>query len=86
MKILLPLVLFASTLPAPSRPQLEERLSFHPNGQLAERRHFFNGREEGLQQVWTAAGELYINYEMRNGRRYGFLNARPCSPVKEHQP
>jgi antitoxin component YwqK of YwqJK toxin-antitoxin module len=83
MKLLLPLALMATTIPSPSRPQLEERRSFYPGGGVAELRHFFNGREEGLQQAWTEDGQLYINYEMRNGRRYGFINARPCTPVKE---
>ena len=81
MKVMAIALLFASTTPAMSRPLLEERQSFHHNGRLAERRHFFDGKEEGLQQAWTEEGQLYINYEMRNGRRYGVLNARPCNPV-----
>ena len=36
-----------------------------------------------MQQAWTPDGELYLNYEMRNGRRYGYVNARPCASVKE---
>jgi len=71
----------ASTLPDVSAPILEERRTFYPNGRPYEVRHFFNGKEEGLQQSWTEDGTLYINYEMRNGRRYGFINARPCLPV-----
>jgi len=66
---------------APAQP--DERRTFYPNGQPYEVRHFLNGREEGLQQAWTEDGTLYINYEMRNGRRYGFINARPCLPVPE---
>lgn len=85
MKTLGLLVLLASTVPAASTPALEERRTFYPNGQPYEVCHFFNGREEGLQQAWTEDGTLYINYEMRNGRRYGFINARPCRPV-EQQP
>lgn len=83
MKTVALALLFASTTPAMSRPILEERRSFYPNGRPYEVRHFLNGREEGLQQAWTEDGDLYINYEMRNGRRYGFINARPCTPVKE---
>mgnify|MGYP003352023984 CR=1 FL=1 len=83
MRIIAIALLFASTTPAMCRPMLEERASFHHNGRLAERRHFFDGKEEGLQQAWTEDGQLYINYEMRNGRRYGVLNARPCNPVGE---
>jgi hypothetical protein len=85
MKLLLPLLLMATTVPATSRPHVEERRSYYPSGRLAELRHFVNGREEGLQQAWTDDGQLYVNYEMRNGRRYGFINARPCTPVKEQR-
>jgi antitoxin component YwqK of YwqJK toxin-antitoxin module len=82
MKTLGLLLLLASTVPAPSAPILEERRTFYPDGRPYEVRHFFNGREEGLQQAWAEDGTLYINYEMRNGRRYGFINARPCLPVE----
>jgi hypothetical protein len=85
MKTLGLLLLLASTVPAGSTPTLEERRTFYPNGQPYELRHFFNGREEGRQQAWTEDGTLYINYEMRNGRRYGFINARPCRPVEEQR-
>lgn len=85
MKIVGLVLLLASTLPDASAPMLEERPTFYPNGRPYEVRHFFNGKEEGLQQAWTEDGTLYINYEMRNGRRYGFINARPCVPVEEQR-
>jgi protein SCO1/2 len=69
----------SESLPSNTR----ETRTWYPNGQLAERRHFRDGREEGLQQAWTEDGVLYMNYEMKSGRRYGFANARPCSPVKK---
>jgi hypothetical protein len=83
MKTLMAALLLAATLPPSARPMLDERRTFYPSGRPYEVRHFFAGREEGLQQAWTEHGELYVNYEMRNGRRYGFINARPCAPVKE---
>jgi hypothetical protein len=55
--------------------------SWHANGQLAELRHYVDGREVGLQQSWTPAGILFLNYEVRNGRRYGLVNSRPCEPT-----
>ena len=85
MKTLAIVLLLASTVPAATTPVLEERRTFYANGRPYELRHFFNGREEGLQRAWTEDGQLYINYEMRNGRRYGFINPRPCAPVKEEQ-
>jgi hypothetical protein len=75
-------LLFAATSPAASTPLLEERRTYYPSGKPYEVRHFYNGREQGVQQAWTEDGELYINYEMRNGRRYGAINARPCAPPK----
>jgi hypothetical protein len=76
-------LILVATPPSFSAPMLEERRTYYPSGRLYEVRHFFNGHEQGLQQAWTEDGELYINYEMKNGRRYGFVNARPCTPVKE---
>jgi protein SCO1 len=55
-----------------------EKRTYYPSGRLYEVRHLVDGREEGLQQAWTEDGQLYINYEMRNGRRYGVINPRPC--------
>ena len=77
------LLLLAGTSPGFSSPLLEQRRTFYPDGRPYEMRHFYHGREEGLQQAWTEDGTLYINYEMRQGRRYGFINARPCLPVEE---
>jgi antitoxin component YwqK of YwqJK toxin-antitoxin module len=83
MKALMAALLLVTTLPSSASPILEERRTFYPSGQPYEVRHFLAGREEGLQQAWTEDGQLYVNYEMRNGRRFGFINARPCAPVKE---
>lgn len=55
--------------------------AWHPTGGVSELRHFFDGREEGLQQVWTPNGILFLNYEVRNGRRFGLVNAKPCIPI-----
>lgn len=57
--------------------------TWHPNGQLAEVRRYVDGREDGLQQSWTSDGVLYLNYEVRNGRRYGLINSRPCLSADE---
>jgi protein SCO1/2 len=57
------------------------RLAWDEAGALRERRHYEQGRESGPQQAWTETGELYLNYEVRDGRRYGFVNAHPCVPV-----
>lgn len=55
--------------------------AWHPNGQLAEVKNYAEGREAGLQQAWTAKGELFLNYEARGGRHFGLINSKPCLPV-----
>lgn len=55
--------------------------TWYPDGSPYEHKHYVDGREEGRQQAWTDDGVLYLNYEMRAGRRYGFVNSRPCLPA-----
>jgi protein SCO1/2 len=59
-----------------------EYRTFYETGRPYEVRHYSRGREAGLQQSWTADGVMFLNYEMRNGRRYGMVNARPCVPAE----
>lgn len=51
-------------------------------GHPYEFKHFVDGREDGLQQAWDERGQLYLNYEVKNGRRYGMVNAKPCLPAE----
>ncbi|MFN7915115.1 MAG: SCO family protein [Vicinamibacterales bacterium] len=57
--------------------------TFYPSGAPYEWRHYVNGHEEGLQQSWAEDGTLYLNYEVHDGRRYGLVNASPCSIVSD---
>lgn len=57
--------------------------SWHSNGQLAELHHYVDGKEAGRQQAWTPAGVMFLNYDVRNGRRYGLVNSTPCLPADE---
>jgi antitoxin component YwqK of YwqJK toxin-antitoxin module len=59
-----------------------EYRSWHANGRLADLKHYVAGHEAGLQQAWTDRGELYLNFEVRNGRHYGLINSKPCLPVE----
>jgi antitoxin component YwqK of YwqJK toxin-antitoxin module len=59
-----------------------EYRAWHANGRLAELKHYSNGHQVGLQQAWTDGGELFLNFEVRNGRHYGLINSRPCLPVQ----
>lgn len=80
----------AAVLGGDARPAVQgsdvrngEFRTWHSNGQLAEVRRYVNGREDGLQQSWTPEGVLFLNYEVRGGRRYGLVNSRPCLPSDE---
>ena len=59
-----------------------EYRSWHANGHLAELKHYAQGHPAGLQQAWTERGELFLNFEVRNGRHYGLINSKPCLPVQ----
>ena len=40
---------------------------------------YVEGKEEGVQKMWYQDGSLRVNYVVKNGRRYGFMGAKPCS-------
>ena len=46
-----------------------EYRTYYETGRPYEVRHYARGREAGLQQSWTADGVMFLNYEMRGGRR-----------------
>ena len=58
-----------------------EYRTWRENGHAYELRHFDHGHESGIQRSWNDDGSLFLNYEVRNGRRYGFINAVPCLPA-----
>lgn len=55
--------------------------TYYAGGAPYEVRHYVDGHEQGLQQSWSEDGTAYLNYEVRNGRRYGLVNASPCTVV-----
>lgn len=58
---------------------------WYANGQLAKSQHFALGVEAGEQKAWRENGKLYVNYVMKNGKRYGLFNSRLCYKVKDGQ-
>ncbi len=58
-----------------------EYKTFTVDGKPYEFKHFVRGHEDGLQQAWDDRGELYLNYVVKDGRRYGMINAKPCLPA-----
>lgn len=58
-----------------------EYKTFTVDGKPYELKHFSRGHEDGLQQAWDDRGQLYLNYVVKDGRRYGMVNAKPCLPA-----
>jgi hypothetical protein len=54
--------------------------AWYDSGTRSQRLEYVAGREAGRQQMWAPDGTLIVNYEMRDGRRYGMINAKPCIP------
>lgn len=63
-----------------------ESRTWFEDGRPYELRHYDEGREAGVQQSWDRDGVLYLNYVVREGRRYGFVNAYPCQPAEAGEP
>jgi antitoxin component YwqK of YwqJK toxin-antitoxin module len=60
-----------------------EVLEWYDNGQLFRRLHYVKGEEAGEQKAWRENGKLYVNYVMKNGKRYGLFNSRLCYKIKD---
>lgn len=58
---------------------------WYATGAPAREGRYVNGAEAGLQRAWRENGTLYANYEARDGRQYGVINARLCYSVKNGQ-
>ena len=58
-----------------------EVVEWYPSGQAFRVQHYDAlGQEAGMQTFWRPDGTLHSNYEVRRGRRYGLVNAKPCAP------
>jgi len=52
------------------------------DGNMMQQIHYQNG-EELSGKGWRPNGKLYMNFVVRNGRRYGLMNANLCYEVKD---
>lgn len=43
--------------------------------------HYTNGKDD-WGKGWRETGKLFMNYEMKNGRRYGIVNSNLCYTIK----
>jgi len=55
---------------------------WYQTGKPARFLHYRDDKEEGMQHAWRENGKLYINYEVRDGIRYGLQKSALCYKVK----
>ncbi|MBX2817459.1 MAG: membrane-binding protein [Saprospiraceae bacterium] len=51
---------------------------WYPSGEIFKILHYEHGIEKGLQQAFRKNGDLFANYEARDGRVYGLKRASLC--------
>lgn len=54
---------------------------WYQSGQLLKHIHYTNGTDD-WGKGWRESGKLYMNYIMKDGRRYGIVNSNLCYTVK----
>lgn len=55
---------------------------WYQNGQLLKHIHYTNGMDD-WGKGWRESGKPYMNYVMKDGRRYGIVNSNLCYTVKK---
>lgn len=58
---------------------------WYPSGEFYKKLHLKMGIEEGIQQAFRKTGELYANYEAKNGRIYGLKKAALCYGLEDEK-
>ena len=54
---------------------------WYQSGQLLKHIHYINGMDD-WGKGWRESGKPYMNYVMKDGRRYGIVNSNLCYTVK----
>lgn len=62
-----------------------EQKKWYPTGELFKKMNINMGREEGIQQAFRKNGDLYSNYEARNGRIFGLKKSTLCFRLEEEK-
>jgi antitoxin component YwqK of YwqJK toxin-antitoxin module len=55
---------------------------WYQTGRLLKQIHYTNGIDD-WGKGWRESGKLYMNYVMKDGRRYGIVNSNLCYTVKK---
>ncbi|MBS2021192.1 MAG: hypothetical protein JST92_02200 [Deltaproteobacteria bacterium] len=58
--------------------QVGELRTWYVKGQPHEWMHYAAGHEQGMERVWYVDGQVRANYEVKGGRRYGFVSPMAC--------
>lgn len=56
---------------------------WYPSGELYKKLNLNMGKEEGIQQAFRINGDLYANYEAKNGRIFGLKKAALCFGLED---
>lgn len=62
-----------------------KQIKWYPTGELFKIMHLNMGKEEGLQQAFRKNGDLYANYEAKEGRIFGLKKAKLCYSLKDEK-
>ncbi|GAB5408437.1 MAG: hypothetical protein BalsKO_08020 [Balneolaceae bacterium] len=60
-----------------------EQTKWYPTGELFKKMKLNLGKEDGLQQAFRENGDLYANYEAKDGRIFGLKKAKLCFSLED---
>jgi len=60
-----------------------EQTKWYPTGELFKSLHLNMGQEEGIQKAYRKNGDLYANYEAKDGRIFGMKKAALCFGLED---
>lgn len=62
-----------------------EQKKWYPTGEIFQKTNFNMGIEDGIQQAYRKNGDLYANYEAKNGRIFGLKKAALCYDLENEK-
>jgi len=62
-----------------------KQTKWYSTGELFQIRNLQMGKEEGMQQAFRKNGDLYANYEAKNGRVFGLKKASLCFGLEDQK-
>lgn len=58
---------------------------WYPSGKVFKKMNYTMGTEEGIQQAFRENGDLYANYEAKDGRIFGLKKTALCFGIEDEQ-